>query len=660
MRVYRTSATAAALLMFVAGALAVEPRLRELGVPDLVTRFEAFRAVGALAFGLPGAYLVGQRRAGGIGLLMLAIGAAQAIGLATGAYGLLGIHDPALGLPLADQVMWFSNWIWAPAYLAVPTLFMLLFPDGRLPSRRWWPALVLSLAAITASTLGWALQPVGQMDVPGLFPPGYAGVEPVGASLAVPAQLAGLALGGVAVVAAVAALTHRHRAASGAVRRQVQWVLAAGIVTVVMLGVSLANPPGGMALLSLAPIPLPVAVTVAVVRHRLWDVDLLLARTLALGALTGVLLAAYAGAVLLLGGLFDGLSPVAVAVVAALAQPVHGWLRARANQLVFGDRDDPVALLRHLGARLSGAGTPDVLLDQVAESVAHALGARYVAVEEDGAVIASWGEAAAAAARVPLEHRRERIGTLVVAEPLRRRDRAVLAELAPHVAVTVRAHRLAADLERSRQRLLAAREEERARLMQELHDGVGPTLAALAFQADRGRRLVAGAPEAERLLEELSARIRGTVVDIRAIVQDLRPPPLDDLGLAGALNALAKGFAGNLAVEVDASPELPHLPAAVELAAYRIAAEALTNAARHAAASRCAIHLDRADRSAETNAHLELRVEDDGMGLPEQRRDGVGLRSMRRRATELGGTFDLSTTRSGTNILVRLPLKEAT
>ncbi|GIH29404.1 hypothetical protein Aph01nite_77140 [Acrocarpospora phusangensis] len=650
--VWAGAAFAGLLLLLVAGSLAVEPRLRELGVTGFVARFDAFRASGALAFGIPGVIVVVRRPEVRVGWIMLAVGAVQGVSLALGSYGLLGINGVDGGLPLDDQLMWISNWGWTPAYLAVPTLFLLLFPDGRLPSRRWRPAAVLTWAAIVLATLGWALLPMADVDVAGLYPPGYQGLVPPWNGLAMPAQTAGLVCGALAAAAALASLVYRYRRSSGEVRRQVQWVLAAGLVTLVLLIVAQVGN-SGLPLL-LAPLPLPVAVTVAVVFHRLWDIDLLLVRTLTLGALSLTLLAAYAGSVLLLGRLFPEMPLVAVAVVAALAQPAYGRIRARANRLVFGERDDPVAALRRLGDRLSGGGLPGELLGQVAESLGRTLRVRRVAVEEDGVVVAEWSTGPEGPVeRFPLLHRGEQVGTLVVGEPLRVRDREVLAELAPHIAVAVRAHRLGADLERSHQRLLAAREEERNRLLHELHDGVGPTLAALAFQADRGRRLVDGQPEAERLLEALAARIRSTVVDVRAIVNDLRPPPLEDLGLAGALAELGRGFAGSLVVEVDAAADLPPMPATVELAAYRIAAEALTNAARHAAASHCQIRL-RAARD------LELRVDDDGIGIPDQVRRGVGLGSMRRRAVELGGSFDLATPGTGgTRVLVTLPLREA-
>ncbi|WP_062429615.1 sensor histidine kinase [Herbidospora daliensis] len=637
-------AVAGLILLFVAGALAVEPVLRERHVAGFVERFDAFRAVAAVAFGVPGAFVVTRRPELRVGWLLLAVGFAQGVSLAAGAYGLVGINDRAL--PFDDELMWVSNWLWVPPYLAVPTVFPLFLPDGRLPSRRWWPVAALAVAAMAAGAAGWALMPAGDVDVAGLFPPGYTGLTPPFQELAPELMTAGQVLGLAAAVAAIGSLVWRYRRASGEVRRQVQWVLAGGLLTLAV--VAAAAPPvlDSPELIILAPVPLPVALAVAVLRHRLWDIDLLLARTLTVAALVVTLVVVYAACALLLGGL----SPPALAAAAALAYPAYTGIHRRANQVVFGERDDPVAALRRLGDRLAGAGHPSELLEQVTESLGRALRVRYVAVEEDGVVVAAWGEPGGPLERVPLRHRGAETGTLVVGEPLRRRDRTVLTELAPHIAVTVRAHRLAADLERSHRRLLAAREEERARLMHELHDGVGPTLAALAFQADRARRQ---APEAAELLAGLATQIRATVVNVRAIVNDLRPPPLDDLGLTGALEELAGNFAGGLSVTVRTGGALPVMPAPVELAAYRIAAEAMNNAARHSGASCCAIDLDVCEGG------LRIRIDDDGSGLPEPVRPGVGLSSMRRRAADLGGTFDLvAPPGGGLSVRVVLPLEE--
>ncbi|GAA3153103.1 hypothetical protein GCM10010486_18660 [Nonomuraea roseoviolacea subsp. carminata] len=645
--VRRAAAAAGLLVVLVAAALAVEPRLRALGVTGMVERFDAFRAVAALSFGVPGLFVVAQRPGCRVGWVMVFAGAAQGLGVALGAYGLLGINESG-GLPGDDWAMWVSNWLWMPAGLVVPTIFLLLFPDGRPPSRRWWPAMAVAAVAIAANTLDWMLRPVPYENVPGMFPAGYAGVlaglRGLPDVLDVPVAVCTAG----AVVAAVASLAVRYRSSGEEVRRRLQWVLAAALLTVALAGVALAAPWGAVVIASAA-VPLPVAVSVAIVAHRLWDLDLLLSRALAFGALSVALLGTYALVAFTLGGVLgSGASAVLVALV---VHPLYVRVLGAANRLVYGEREDPARALRRLGTRLSDAGSPGELLDRMAAEVRRVLRVHYVAVEESGVVVASSGRPGEVAESVPLLHRGERVGTLLLGERLRARDRGLVGELAPHVAVAVHAHRLGADLERSHGRMLAARQEERDRLLYELHDGLGPGLAALALQTDRGRRLVDTDPDkAKKVMSELSQRIRATVEDVRTIVNDLRPPPLDDLGLAGALAELGRGFAGDLTVEVEVPPDLPALPPPVELAAYRITAEALTNAVRHAMASRCTVTLSATDT-------LELRVRDDGVGVGAPVRRGFGLASMRRRSEELNGTFELLTGDGpGTHVLVRLPL----
>jgi signal transduction histidine kinase len=238
--------------------------------------------------------------------------------------------------------------------------------------------------------------------------------------------------------------------------------------------------------------------------------------------------------------------------------------------------------------------------------------------------------------------------------------------------VAVHAVRLTADLQRSRERLVSAREEERRRLRRDLHDGLGPTLGAQRLKVGSARALYVQDPAAaDALLAELEADLGAALADIRRLVYDLRPPALDELGLVGAIRQTAAPYAGRgdhagsdngnrLHVEVVAPARLPPLPAAVEVAAYRIAQEALTNVVRHAHARTCQIRL-----SLEETA-LRVAVADDGVGLPEPRagrprHTGVGLVSMRERAEELGGTCQLQTpAEGGTRVLARLPLPQGT
>jgi signal transduction histidine kinase len=225
--------------------------------------------------------------------------------------------------------------------------------------------------------------------------------------------------------------------------------------------------------------------------------------------------------------------------------------------------------------------------------------------------------------------------------------------------MTDEALRLSADLQRSRERLVEAREEERRRLRRDLHDGLGPQLSSQALTIDAVRKLMRRDPDAaEELLLDLKADAQAAVTDIRRLVYGLRPPALDDLGFLGALRETAEELgAKGLSVSVEAPEKLPPLSAAVEVAAYRIAQEALTNVVRHAAADACTVSL-----AIDEGSVLCLEVRDDGRGIPGLRenspaRAGVGLTSMRERATELGGSLVVEPLpEGGTSVRARLPL----
>ncbi|MGH3147092.1 MAG: sensor histidine kinase, partial [Rubrobacter sp.] len=221
----------------------------------------------------------------------------------------------------------------------------------------------------------------------------------------------------------------------------------------------------------------------------------------------------------------------------------------------------------------------------------------------------------------------------------------------------VHAVRLTADLQRSRERLVTAHEEERRRLRREFHDGIGPQLAALTLKIETARNRLSHDPAADVLLSDLATRARSAVADVRGAVHDLRPPTLDELGLIPALRETAAQYSQNgLRVFVKSPGEFPPLPAAVEVAAYRIAQEALTNVVRHASARSCAV---RFDLDEETGV-LRLEVEDDGRGIGEDRGSGVGLFSMRERAEELGGTCVVGpSSTGGTRVRAELPFLEA-
>jgi signal transduction histidine kinase len=301
------------------------------------------------------------------------------------------------------------------------------------------------------------------------------------------------------------------------------------------------------------------------------------------------------------------------------------------------------------------------MLTTIVETIAGALKLPYAAIRVDGQGLPTGlietGSVAGEPVHVALVYHGEANGELVLgrrgqAEPFGPADRRLLDDLARQAAAAVHMLRLANDLQRSRHQLVTAREEERRRLRRDLHDGLGPTLAALGLKLETARSRAAHDAQVDALLTELAQHARAAVGDVRRLVYGLRPPALDELGLVGAIYQLSAAVdpdGPRVTVETDGSVRA--LPAAVEVAAYRITQEALTNAVRHAVASACAIRLDYMDSA------LRVEIRDNGIGLPSSRPAGVGLRSMRERAEELGGAFALdSHSPGGTVVRIVLPL----
>jgi len=319
-------------------------------------------------------------------------------------------------------------------------------------------------------------------------------------------------------------------------------------------------------------------------------------------------------------------------------------------------------VLARLGQRLEATLAPEAVLPTIVETVAQALKlpSASIAIRDGERFLpsAAYGVPTSAWFTFPLVYQSEIVGHLHVAprapdEPLTDADKRLLEHIAHQASIAVHATRLTADLQRSRERVVTAREEERRRLRRDLHDGLGPALAGLTLQVGAIRNLLLRDPAAaDQMLVEMGGEIEAAIADIRRLVYELRPRSLDELGLVAALRACAEqhGMDG-LRVVVEAPDELPPLPAAVEVAAYRIAREALTNATRHARARTCRIRLA-------LDAGLRLEISDDGIGLPPERRAGVGLVSMRERADELGGACEITSAPGhGTWILAVLPFE---
>ena len=424
---------------------------------------------------------------------------------------------------------------------------------------------------------------------------------------------------------------------------------------------------------------IPLSIGVAILRYNLWDIDVVINRTLVYGALTASVVGLY---VLVVGGLGELLqvpgnliiSLLATGVAAVLFQPLRERLQRWVNRLMYGERDDPYAVLSRLGSRLESTPAHDAVLPAVTRTVKEALKLPYAEIQlmrEDGfESAAAAGDSVDQALHLPLVYGGETVGRLVLGprageEEFSDTERRLLEDLAHQISasahaalMTDEALKLSADLQRSRERLVTTREEERRRLNRDLHDALGPMLGSLTLKLDVAGELLERDPIAARaLLSELKSQAQSAVVDIRRLVYALRPPALDDLGLLGAIGETAAQYSTNgLHISIDAPGQLPPLPAAVEVAAYRIAQEALTNVVRHAQASECVVRL----ALDETVERLNLEIRDDGRGLPPERGRGVGVASMRERAAELGGECVVeSLPAGGTRVRASLPCTTA-
>jgi signal transduction histidine kinase len=418
----------------------------------------------------------------------------------------------------------------------------------------------------------------------------------------------------------------------------------------------------------LLPTLLPVAIAFSIFRYRLWDVDLIINRTLVYGGLTLLVISAYIILVGLLGVLIQPeeniiLSALVIGLIAILFHPLRQHMQKTINRFMYGDRDDPATVLSRLSERLASTTVPGETLSNVVEIIAQTLKLPYVAIKQedgerkDGGLTAEYGQRSEQVMAFPLVYQGRSIGKLLVSprssrETFTPNERRLLENIARQAGPAVSADHLTHHLQHSRQQLVTSREEERRRIRRDLHDGLGPQLATMNLKLDATRNYLPGDPDmADRMLQELKCQVQEAIQDIRRLVYDLRPPALDQLGLVPALREFAaQNSVNGLHISVDVPDTFPALPAAVEVAVYRIAQEAMTNAARHARANQCIVRVSAGDE-------ICLEIIDNGEGLPAQLPSGVGLASIRERTAELGGIFSLiSTPGAGTHLSIRLPL----
>jgi signal transduction histidine kinase len=571
----------------------------------------------------------------------------------------------------SNLALWVLNRVGAYLPLSL-ALLLLLFPDSRfLPGRGrvvgWVTTATMALAATMV-----VLSPA--TDLPDTRLPPEVDLD--AAALPLPDAVVSVAspicllLSVLGLLVAMASVVVRYRRSQGLERDRMRWlawsVVAMALVLLVSAGLEVDHL-NDAALFAVMALP-ALAMTIAIVRPGLLPIDDLLVRTLVWTVLAATILAVDLVVIAALDAVLgDALNRRQVVLTVLLLSVVlYAPLRLRllrlVQRLLVGRRQERYDAVAGLASTLETTDEGPDQLAAVAQAVAGAFGVRYVGVEVDRGggekVLATYGDRPAAVRTLPITYRDAEVGRLVlpakgVRSRLTARDERLLGDLVRQAATAARTSRLAEEVQESRERLVTAREEERRRIRRDLHDGLGPALSGVVFQLDAARMAVATDPAAaQRQLAVVSEQVQGIVADVRRLVHDLRPPALDDRGLVGALRQQADRL--DLPLEVDA-PELDGvLPAAVEVAAFRIVGEALTNVARHAQATGASLRLELADHT------LTVVVADDGIGIDADRQAGVGLVGLRERAAELGGTAEVTCPPTGgTVVRAHLPLRSA-
>jgi signal transduction histidine kinase len=601
-----------------------------------------------------------------IGWIMLAIG------LVSTFQGLLGEGARQLYAPrpeLGAALFFISNAL-SRTVLLLYGILLVLFPDGRLPSRRWRPVVIVGIVAMTASAALDVITPGPLADYAMLTPPR----NPLSIPLPDLAQnIVGLSLFiglfGFLLLSIVSVVL-RFRRAGPELRIQLKWFALAGsllVATFVSANVitpvgSWPSPPFGAAEL-LAAGAMSVAIAIAILRHRLFDIDLVISRTVAYGALAGVIAAFYIAVVAGVGGLLAAgsesrllLAVVATAFVAVAFQPLRTRLERLANRLVYGVRAVPYEVLADFTTRLDGRQSSLELLPVMARMLAQGTGsdAATVWLDENGREVpaSSFPEHQhvtpdAATRSVPLQHAGANLGRLAVArrsgEPLSPTEERLMDGLASQAGLVLHSAGLQDELSRrmielrqSRHRLVAAQDEARRRLERDLHDGAQQNLVSLRMKLGLAAGVALEKPDSlEPLLQEMQSELGDALDSLRNLARGVYPPLLEAEGLKAALRARAR----QVPISIDVQCGSERYPRELEGAFYFCCSEALQNLTKHSRASRGSVRVWCED------GRLCFEVRDNGRGLDSARaKSGGGLQNIRDRLDVLGGVVDVSST----------------
>ncbi len=626
-------------------------------------------------------FVLASRRPGNrIGWLALAAGLLLGLSRFGSAYGVHGLVAAPGSVPAARAGIWLSNWIFAIPVAAIAFVF-LLFPAGRLRSRRWLPAGWFVGIAFGLGTLGLLAGATRSWSHP------FSGT--FSQAVTPPVLIMLLVLFPAALLVSLTAIVVRFARSAGEERLQLKWFAAAAVLVVAaFITVILTNSVPASVFLNLTVLCLDAAIAIAVLKYRLYQIDIVISKAVLYGSLAVFITAVYAALVVGVGTLAGNrrsplLAALAAAVVALAFQPVRQWAGRLANRVVYGRRATPYQVLSDFARRIGGAYASEDVLPQMAHIVAAGTGAERVVVwlrvddelrpeaSSDGELrpealsdsgpalgpLPVVGEAMpplpGAEMGVPVVHQGQLLGAISIMmprdEPLRPAGEQLVADVASQAGLVLSNAGLIEDLRASRQRLVTAQDEERRRIERNIHDGAQQDLVAMAIKLRLAGTTVDEDPaEAKEMIGELQADASGALENLRDLARGIYPPLLADLGLTAALSAQASKSAVPVAVEADG---IGRFSQDTEAAVYFCCLEALQNIAKYARATSARICLQA------QNGTLRFTVSDDGAGYDARHTPlGSGQRNMADRLAALGGRLEVrSAPRQGTTITAELP-----
>jgi signal transduction histidine kinase len=638
--------------------------------------------------------LIASRTGNLVGWVLLGIVTALTLSFLGSAYGEVAVPR---GLPLGA----FAATVVASVPLFVglalfPAVF-LVFPTGRLPSPRWRPVGIVYVLGLLVLIVGFSLEPLPAREG-GVSVTNPLAVDRIGETLELILGATGLILLACAF-ASLAALVVRYRTAGTQERQQIRWlafvgmVAGAALIGTIATGAIVESDPArwgdswtdswlslvnAVLLLTTAAalaFGIPLACVVAILRYRLYDLDRVIRRTVVVGVLVAAITLVYVAGVAVAGSLVEGdvARFAAAALVAVAFQPLRERVRRLADRLVYGERATPYEVLASFTGRVGGSYAADDVLPRMVRVLGSAIGAErstvWIRVGASLQLEAAWPGDAPPARReleagglprfagehaVEVRDQGELLGAIVVrmppGDPMTPTRERLVKDLASQAGLLLRNVRLIEELRASRQRLVAAQDEERRKLERNIHDGVQQQLVALNVQLGLLARGAVADPEAAaakatRLQEHATTALE----DLRDLARGIYPPLLADRGLSAALEAPARR--SPIPVAVDADP-VGRYPPEIESAVYFCALEALNNVAKYSQARSARIRLGSAD------GELHFEVTDDGIGFdPGETGYGTGLQGMADRLDAIGGRLEVeSSPGHGTRVRGSVPV----